>query len=477
MALRATIYLALLGRQGMREVAELCVQKIAPRRRARGARSRATGWRTAAPFFREFVLECPRRRRRGGARRRARAASLPGVDLGRFGQAWKRWLLVAVTEKRSADEIERWAERCAKPGRGRAMNLERRLLIEQGGPGHRGPALPACDVPSRPLAELLPGRATARAAALPEVSRARGGAPLRRAVDAQSSHRQGLLSARLVHHEAQPEDQRRDRVAAGLRAQPPARRRRGEPGRAARHAASCSVRWRRSPGFAAVTHAAGGRRAGRDDRPADDPRLHRSRGEGEHAQARDRPRFGARHEPGERPPARLGDGDDSLRTSTATSTSTRSRAALDDAHRRRHAHAAEHARPVRAARSPRSTAHGARGRRAGLHGRREPERAGRARAPGRRWASTSMHINLHKTFSTPHGGGGPGAGPVAVASASRAVPAGAGGRSRRTARCDSSQRSPAARSAGCTRSTATSASWCARSRYILSLGAGGPRAR
>ena len=23
-----------------------------------------------------------------------------------------------------------------------------------------------------------------------------------------------------------------------------------------------------------------------------------------------------------------------------------------------------------------------------------------------------MHINLHKTFSTPHGGGGPGSGPV-----------------------------------------------------------------
>ena len=37
------------------------------------------------------------------------------------------------------------------------MRLERRLLNEQGGPGHRGPALPACDVPARPLAELLPG--------------------------------------------------------------------------------------------------------------------------------------------------------------------------------------------------------------------------------------------------------------------------------------------------------------------------------
>jgi glycine dehydrogenase subunit 2 len=26
-----------------------------------------------------------------------------------------------------------------------------------------------------------------------------------------------------------------------------------------------------------------------------------------------------------------------------------------------------------------------------------------------------MHYNLHKTFSTPHGGGGPGSGPVGVA--------------------------------------------------------------
>ena len=28
-----------------------------------------------------------------------------------------------------------------------------------------------------------------------------------------------------------------------------------------------------------------------------------------------------------------------------------------------------------------------------------------------------MHFNLHKTFSTPHGGGGPGSGPVAVRNA------------------------------------------------------------
>ena len=34
-----------------------------------------------------------------------------------------------------------------------------------------------------------------------------------------------------------------------------------------------------------------------------------------------------------------------------------------------------------------------------------------------------MHFNLHKTFSTPHGGGGPGAGPIAVSEHAGAVPA------------------------------------------------------
>ena len=37
----------------------------------------------------------------------------------------------------------------------------------------------------------------------------------------------------------------------------------------------------------------------------------------------------------------------------------------------------------------------------------------------------AMHINLHKTFSTPHGGGGPGAGPVVLSERARAVCAGA----------------------------------------------------
>ena len=33
-----------------------------------------------------------------------------------------------------------------------------------------------------------------------------------------------------------------------------------------------------------------------------------------------------------------------------------------------------------------------------------------------------VHMNVHKTFATPHGGGGPGAGPVAVCADARSVP-------------------------------------------------------
>ena len=50
------------------------------------------------------------------------------------------------------------------------MNLERRLLNEQGGPGHRGPLLPACDVPVAPLRELLPGASLRAELDFPQVS-------------------------------------------------------------------------------------------------------------------------------------------------------------------------------------------------------------------------------------------------------------------------------------------------------------------
>jgi glycine dehydrogenase subunit 1 len=116
LALRATIYMGLMGRQGMREVAELCVQKS---HHAAEQAAQLPGYRRAheGPFFREFVLECPRPA--ADVIRVARSRGIdPGVDLGRFGEAWKRWLLVAVTEQRSAEEIQRWADALRAAGEG-----------------------------------------------------------------------------------------------------------------------------------------------------------------------------------------------------------------------------------------------------------------------------------------------------------------------------------------------------------------------
>jgi glycine dehydrogenase subunit 1 len=115
LALRATIYMGLMGKEGMREVAELCVQKTHHAARLAAA---IPGYRLVheGAYFREFALECPVDAA-AVARAGIERGILPGVDLGRFRPEWRRWLLVAVTEQRSAGEIDRWAE--AQGGRGR----------------------------------------------------------------------------------------------------------------------------------------------------------------------------------------------------------------------------------------------------------------------------------------------------------------------------------------------------------------------
>ena len=115
LALRAAIHMSLLGRDGLREVATLCVQKT---HHAARLASAVPGYRLVhgGPFFREFVLECPVDAAAVFEAGR-RAGILPGVDLGQFRPAWRKWLLVAVTEQRSADEIARWADVLRAAGR------------------------------------------------------------------------------------------------------------------------------------------------------------------------------------------------------------------------------------------------------------------------------------------------------------------------------------------------------------------------
>ena len=75
-----------------------------------------------------------------------------------------------------------------------------------------------------------------------------------------------------------------------------------------------------------------------------------------------------------------------------------------------------------------------------------------------------MHFNVHKTFSTPHGGGGPGRRPGRGGGDAHAVPARRRGScATTTARSGSSgPASDRPRSAGCAASSATPASSCAR---------------
>jgi glycine dehydrogenase subunit 1 len=114
MALRATIHMGLLGREGMREVAELCVQKS---HHAAQLAAAIPGYALAfaAPFFREFVLRCPVEARRVIEAGLEFGVS-PGINLGRFRPEWQDLLLVAVTELRDADEIDRWALTLRKAG-------------------------------------------------------------------------------------------------------------------------------------------------------------------------------------------------------------------------------------------------------------------------------------------------------------------------------------------------------------------------
>ena len=221
--------------------------------------------------------------------------------------------------------------------------------------------------------------------------------------------------------------------------------------------------WQLEQALLAVTRdgardaAAGGRRAGRADRHADDPR--RSRRGAEHRGKVLIPDTAHGTNPASARVRRLRDRRGRVDAARHAGP-RRGRAAPRRRRRRRaHGHQPQHARRLRA-RDRQGRRDAAREGRAPLHGRRQPERASSAsRSPGEMGVDV-MHINLHKTFSTPHGGGGPGAGPVAVSPALEPflpVPI-VEQEGRRATRSTTTARS---RSAGCARSTATSACWCA----------------
>jgi glycine dehydrogenase subunit 1 len=106
-ALAATVYAALMGPEGLREVAELSASKahyLADRLRASGFRLRHPD----APFLWEFAVELPDVRRANEAL--LENGIVGGLDLGDGA------MLVAVTEKRTRKELDAFVEVVANAG-------------------------------------------------------------------------------------------------------------------------------------------------------------------------------------------------------------------------------------------------------------------------------------------------------------------------------------------------------------------------
>lgn len=106
MALRATVYLSLLGRAGLEEVSELCLRK------AHYAAKQITaipGLSLAfdQPFFKEFAVRSQRPAAEILTQARQAGFDL-GPDLARFDDAEipESIFLVAVTEQRTREEID-----------------------------------------------------------------------------------------------------------------------------------------------------------------------------------------------------------------------------------------------------------------------------------------------------------------------------------------------------------------------------------
>jgi glycine dehydrogenase subunit 1 len=104
-ALRATIYLALLGPQGLRETADLCLQKshYAAERLCESGRFELA---FDAPTFKEFVIRDREDHVDEALAEALESGLLAGVPLGKWYPDLADCFLVAVTEKRTKQEID-----------------------------------------------------------------------------------------------------------------------------------------------------------------------------------------------------------------------------------------------------------------------------------------------------------------------------------------------------------------------------------
>jgi glycine dehydrogenase subunit 1 len=104
MALAATVYMSLMGKQGMRKVAELCYHRA---HYAAAQIAMLPGYVVhGEPFFKEFVVRCPRPVSEINATLRAQRI-VGGYDLAQDEPELGNAMLLAVTEMNSKADIDR----------------------------------------------------------------------------------------------------------------------------------------------------------------------------------------------------------------------------------------------------------------------------------------------------------------------------------------------------------------------------------
>jgi glycine dehydrogenase subunit 1 len=105
-ALAATVYLALMGRSGLTQVAELCIQK-AHYLQEKICELPGYSALNNAPFFKEFVVEAPLPAKKI-IQKAVDQMIYAGIDLGTYFPERKNQLLIAVTEKRTKEELDKF---------------------------------------------------------------------------------------------------------------------------------------------------------------------------------------------------------------------------------------------------------------------------------------------------------------------------------------------------------------------------------
>jgi len=111
-ALAAAIYLAVMGKQGLRQVAALCWHNAHYAAARLGAIDGYTV-ETDGTFFKEFVLRCPLPVAEINRRLLAKHGIIGGYDLGQVSPARAQDMLVCVTEMNPREEIDRLADALA----------------------------------------------------------------------------------------------------------------------------------------------------------------------------------------------------------------------------------------------------------------------------------------------------------------------------------------------------------------------------